>query len=188
MSRAHRVDVWIGLLAALGVAGYVLAASLLHVAGFPLDDGWIHQTYARNLAQRGEWAFVPGETSVASTSPLWTVLLAVGYGLHIPRLAWTFGLGALALAGAGWTARRLGTVIFPDLKHAGTWTGLGVVTAWHLIWAAASGMETMLFGALSLVVVGLGWRAVSFENGKRFTTEGTENTEKNKGKREKKRD
>jgi hypothetical protein len=130
----------------------------MHQAGFPLDDGWIHQTYARNLARRGEWAFVPGETSVASTSPLFTILLAVGYLFRIPYFVWTFALGIVALAGAGWIGRRLGAVMFAGLKHAGLWTGLAVVTSWHLIWAASSGMETMLFSVLGLAVVGLGWR------------------------------
>ena len=68
-------DAAIGLLALAGVALYVAASSIIHEVGFPLDDSWIHQTYARNLAERGEWAFVPGEPSVASTSPLYTCLL-----------------------------------------------------------------------------------------------------------------
>jgi hypothetical protein len=156
--KINKPDAWIGILAALGVVVYVMVAANMHQTGFPLDDGWIHQTYARNLAQRGEWAFVPGETSVASTSPLFTVLLAVGYLFRIPYFVWTFALGILALAGAGWIGRRLGAIMFPGLKHAGLWTGLTVVTSWHLIWAASSGMETMLFSALSLAVVGLGWR------------------------------
>ena len=88
----------IGAAALLGVIVYVAVAAQLNGLGFPLDDGWIHQTYARNLAQRGEWAFVPGEASVASTSPLFTLLLAVGYFLHIPHFVWTFGLGIVALA------------------------------------------------------------------------------------------
>ena len=57
------------LLSGLTVA---LAMVVLYVAtgggGFPLDDSWIHQTYARNLAQTGQWAFVPGVPSAASTS------------------------------------------------------------------------------------------------------------------------
>jgi hypothetical protein len=101
---------------------------------------------------------VPGRTSVGSTSPLYTLLLSVGYVLRVPFFIWTFALGALALAGAGWIGRRLGDTLFPDLRHAGLWTGLAIVTAWHLIWAAASGMETILFGTLSIAVVGLAWR------------------------------
>jgi hypothetical protein len=153
-----RPDVWIGILAVLGVIAYVAVAAALNGVGFPLDDGWIHQTYARNLAQRGEWAFVPGETSVASTSPLFTVLLAVGYLVHVPHFVWTFGLGMLALAGAGWIGSRLGTIMFPGVRQVGVWTGLALVTSWHMVWAASSGMETMLFSALSLAVVGLTWR------------------------------
>lgn len=154
----RKPDAWIGILAALGVVVYVLASALMHEVGFPLDDAWIHQTYARNLAQRGEWAFVPGESSAASTSPLYTVLLAAGYFLQIPHFVWTFALGTLALAGVGWIGQRLSRVMFPGLKHAGLWTALALVTSWHLIWAASSGMETMLFSGLSLAVVGLAWR------------------------------
>ncbi len=36
--------------------------------------------------------------------------------------------------------------------------GLAVVGAWHLIWAGASGMETMLFGMFTLLLIWLAWR------------------------------
>ncbi|MBN1201182.1 MAG: hypothetical protein JXJ20_04935 [Anaerolineae bacterium] len=154
----HRQDVLIGVIAALGVAAYVIAAAVTHAVGFPLDDSWIHQTYARNLAEHGEWAFIPGQASVASTSPLFTLLLSVGYITGIPFLAWTFVLGALALAAAGWIGARLAQVVFPDMPRAGLLTGLALVLAWHLVWAAASGMETMLFCTLSLALVWCAWR------------------------------
>ncbi|MBN2304967.1 MAG: hypothetical protein JXQ72_10840 [Anaerolineae bacterium] len=159
--KIRRIDTLIGALAVVSVIVYVIAAESIHKVGFPLDDSWIHQTYARNLAERGEWAFVPGEPSVASTSPLFTVLLAVGYVVTMPFFAWVFMLGALALAGAGWIGVRLGDRLFPWLGQAGLWTGLALVVTWHLVWAAASGMETMLFCTLSLLVVWLAWRELS---------------------------
>ncbi|MBI5960979.1 MAG: hypothetical protein HY866_19730 [Chloroflexi bacterium] len=156
--KLDKQDCLIGIVALAGVIVYVVASAVLHKVGFPLDDSWIHQTYGRNLAQRGEWAFVPGEPSVASTSPLFTVLLAVGYFLHLPFFVWTFALGALALAGTGWIGRRLGAIMFPKLPLAGLWTGLAMVITWHLVWAASSGMETILFCMLSLALVWSGWR------------------------------
>jgi hypothetical protein len=159
--RVDRRDMLLGLLAVLGVAVYVLVSAAVHQVGFPLDDAWIHQTYARNLAQRGEWAFVPGEPSAASTSPLFSVLLSVGYVVHVPFFWWTFALGALALAGAGWIGRRLGEILFAGIASVGMWTGLAMVTAWHLVWATSSGMETMLFCTLSLAVVWLSWRELA---------------------------
>ncbi|MFN8564456.1 MAG: hypothetical protein U0703_23200 [Anaerolineae bacterium] len=67
------------------IAAVLMAALYLAAAGgnFPLDDSWIHQTYGRNLAEYGEWAFLPGVASAASTSPLYTVVLSVGYRLGI---------------------------------------------------------------------------------------------------------
>ena len=155
-----RVDLFIGIAAVLGVAGYVTAAIALNGVGFPLDDAWIHQVYGRNLGLHGEWAFLPGQPSAASTAPLFTGLLAVGYALHIPFFVWTFALGALTLAASGWIGKRLGALAFPTLPSAGLWTGLAVVTAWHMVWAAASGMETMLFITLSLALVWQAWGAV----------------------------
>ncbi|HET7144352.1 MAG TPA: hypothetical protein VFI68_10065, partial [Anaerolineales bacterium] len=58
---------------------YLLTSQAAYGIGFPLDDSWIHQTYARNLALRAEWAFRPGTPSAGSTAPLWSVLLAIGF-------------------------------------------------------------------------------------------------------------
>ena len=157
-------DGLIGLLAVAGVVLYMLAAGVMEDPGFPLDDAWIHQTYARSLAETGQWAFVPGEPSAGSTAPLYTLLLALGYELGVPFSLWTALLGIAALAGGGLMARRLGSRLAVVLagKRSGSlvglWTGLAVVGAWHLVWAGASGMETMLFGALTVAMVGVAWR------------------------------
>jgi hypothetical protein len=150
-----------GLLVALAfvvVSGYVLGAGTIGETGYPLDDAWIHQTYARNLAQTGQWAFVPGEPSAGSTSPLYTLLLSVGYVLGVPHLVWSTLLGGAALALAGLLAARLAEHLLPDVATIGGWAGLATVLAWHLIWAGASGMETQLFATLTLLLVWLAWR------------------------------
>ncbi len=142
------------LVALLLVALYVAAAG----GDFPLDDSWIHQTYGRNLALQGEWAFIPGEASAASTSPLYTVVLAVGYKLGVPFRLWTHGLGALMLALTGLIGSRLAVQLAPKQRFAPLAAGLALVGAWHLIWAGASGMETMLFGMFTLLLIWLAWR------------------------------
>ena len=143
------------LLAAIGVT---LLYVIVGGGGFPLDDSWIHQTYGRNLAYSGMWAFVPGVPSAASTSPLYTVVLAVGYRLGIPFLLWTHGLGALALGITGIIGSRLAERAAPEIRGIGFVTGLALVFSWHLIWSAASGMETALFNMLTLLLIWLAWR------------------------------
>jgi hypothetical protein len=139
----------------------VLVASALYVGstircgslGFPLDDGWIHQTYARNLAQTGQFAFVPGQPSAGSTSPLWTLLLAAGYLLHMPPALWAYMLGGLAWLLTGWAGAALAGRLFPRRRAAALWVGVACLAEWHLAWAAFSGMETMLFTFLSLLFI-----------------------------------
>lgn len=146
-----------------------IALTLLYVlsvdGGFPLDDSWIHQTYARNLGQTGEWAFLSGVPSAASTSPLYTVLLAIGYRVGIPFLLWTHGLGALALIATGLIGGRLVERVLDGRRYARLIGGLALVTAWHLLWAAASGMETMIFALFTLVLIALVWRELDPQPG-----------------------
>lgn len=133
--------------------------------GFPLDDSWIHQVYARNLAQNGEWAFVPGEPSGASTSPLFTVLLSISYALDLPDKVWTHLLGVLTLTATAMFAERLARKLLPTWRsEVGFLAGLAVVSTWHLIWAAASGMETMLFSMFTLAIIWLAWRELDDVN------------------------
>lgn len=121
--------------------------------GFPLDDSWIHQTFARNLAFYGQWAYNPGEISAGSTSPLWTILLSPGYLLPLDHKVWTYLLGAIFLSLTGWIARRLYLVLFPKQEGLSYLLGLFLPLEWHLVWAAFSGMETILFIFLSLLLL-----------------------------------
>ncbi len=145
--------IWVGLATAVGLFYLAVSAWGYGYLGFPLDDAWIHQTYARNLAEVGQLAFVPGTPSAGSTAPLWTLLLSAGYWLGLPFKPWTYGLGILFLGLTGWTAYRLAGRLFSDRPGLGVWVGLFCLFEWHLVWAAVSGMETLLFGWLALALV-----------------------------------
>jgi hypothetical protein len=53
----------------------------------------------------------------------------------------------------GWTTHHLVERLFPDIHRLGWWAGLFCLFEWHLVWAAVSGMETILFVWLSLLLV-----------------------------------
>lgn len=144
------------LVAAAALAGFLIASSRVYGLGFPLDDAWIHQTYARNLALRGEWAFIPGQPSAGSTAPLWSVLLALGYLVRLAPYAWSYLLGGLSLLGMAWAGERFFQVCEPGASPRIPWVGLFLLGEWHLVWAAVSGMETLLMAFLILLVL---WQA-----------------------------
>jgi hypothetical protein len=129
---------------------YVLGLSRATGIGFPLDDAWIHQTYARNLVALGEWSFIPGEASGGSTAPLWTVMLSVAYLLGVDPVVWAYLLGIILLAFTAWFAGRWFLLRNPEKSNWVPFVAAGMGMEWHLIWAGASGMET---GAMALVVV-----------------------------------
>jgi arabinofuranosyltransferase len=135
-------------------AGLYLTCSWVRggTTGFPLDDAWIHQTFARSLAERGELTFNPGEPSAGLTAPLWTCLLAVGHHLDAVR-AWSYALGVGMLMMCGWLTWRLARRLFPKQPEVAWIATPTVLLEWHLAWAAVSGMETLLFMALSLGLI-----------------------------------
>ena len=77
-----------------------------------------------------------------------------GLLLGLPYQVWTYGLGVAAL-GTGWTITRLGTRFFPTMPWLGPLVGLFCVFEWHLVWASVSGMETILYVWLSVLLVEL---------------------------------
>ncbi len=134
---------------------YLLASQLTYGIGFPLDDSWIHQTYARNLAQHGEWAFRPGVPSAGSTAPLWSALLALGFLLRLSPYIWAYLLGMVTLFALAilceWAIRELVQTYHPRFP----WVGIFFAVEWHFVWAAMSGMETLLHGLILTTVLTL---------------------------------
>src|SRR5258706_12825833 len=83
-SKLERRDFFLLAGAVVFIASiYLLTSHFIYKIGFPLDDSWIHQTYSRNFALHGEWAFRSGIPSAGSPAPLWSALLAVGFLLHL---------------------------------------------------------------------------------------------------------
>ncbi len=135
------------------VCGFIFAAAFHFRIGFPLDDAWIHQTFARNLIEYKEWSFNPGHPTAGSTSPLWTILLSGAYIFHISPLYWAYFLGGLFFIITCLLAIKIINQAYLVDKWLFTVFMLALIPLeWHLIWAAASGMETILFTCLVVLV------------------------------------
>jgi arabinofuranosyltransferase len=138
------------ILVPLGMFALVLAGPALFLvmewgdglSGFPLDDAWIHQAYARSLAAGLGWSYAGGPASAGSTSPLWTVLQVPSFWLRIPPVTWSSALGVVfLLVNAVWIWLWL-RKSDPEASRYAFFLCIG---EWHLVWAALSGMETLLF-------------------------------------------
>jgi hypothetical protein len=75
-------------IAVLALCGIAFAISLTITDGnlvYAIDDCYIHLALARNLSETGVWGIRPTEYAFASSSPLWTCLLALSFkifGFH----------------------------------------------------------------------------------------------------------
>ncbi len=150
------VKSWVilAIAALVAVLFYLVTCVLNFGLGFPLDDAWIHLTYARNLAEHGEWAFRLGEQSAGSTSPLWTALLSIGFLIGLGPHVWTYLAGWAVLVLLAAYADKLTRKLVTSYRSRIPWAGLFFVFAWHLTWSAVSGMETLLHGLIILAVLG----------------------------------
>jgi hypothetical protein len=143
---------YISLAAFLSAGFYLWSSQRMHGLGFPLDDAWIHQTYARNFIEERSWSFIPGVPSAGSTSPLWTFLIAIGILMKIEHRFWTYLIGFGLLMILGWISSRWFILRVDGKKSWGWLIGVIVVLEWHLIWASVSGMETLAFAALCVAI------------------------------------
>lgn len=127
-------------------------------AGFPLDDAWIHQVYARSLALRGAFEYNPGETELGLSSLLFAALTAplhregnVGVAEIVDGVRTIGAVFWFLLAVAAATLAR--AIPTPAPRLAGFAAALLVAFDPKLGFAAGSGMEPLLFAALTLFSV-----------------------------------
>ena len=151
-NRCYLIGI-LALCSAVSLGSYLLASNWVFRIGYPLDDAWIHQTYARNLALTGSWSFLPGQPSAGSTAPGWSLLIALGYWLNLGSYIWTYFLGWAMLWGLALVAAFGFKILVPNHPEMGLWAGLLLIFEWHMTWAAGSGMETLLFAVIALVVL-----------------------------------
>ncbi|HMH49009.1 MAG TPA: hypothetical protein VK548_02170 [Candidatus Acidoferrum sp.] len=143
-----RDDLVVAVAACLPLVLFALTERrLAGVAGFPLDDSWIHLHFARNIAEGAGFSYNPGVPVAGSTAPLWTLLLALAVAVFGPSIAVVKAVGTATALGAtvmvrraaiGWGASRLGAL--------GAAVGLGWTGA--MAWGALSGMEVTLAALL----------------------------------------
>lgn len=138
---------------------YLLSFSYLSSAlrlehGFPLDDSYIHQSIARNLAEHSTLGFIKGQRSSGATSLLWTLLQALNYRVlgGIDPVWYNLAFSFLCLATIGpllfLMARRDGLPDRECFVLAATPALMG-----NFLWLGLIGMEHLLFVALSLAAI-----------------------------------
>lgn len=118
----------------------------------PLDDAFIHFTYARSFATFRPLVYWPGEPATSgATSLLWPLLLAPFWVLGLRGLAliWpAWGLGWIFLGLLAVEARRASEKLVGSTLAI--YSGVLVLAFGGYVWGAGSGMEVTLFGWLML--------------------------------------
>ncbi|MEM7156454.1 MAG: hypothetical protein AAF799_26620 [Myxococcota bacterium] len=153
---------WLAALVAVLLAAPFIAGP----HDFPLDDAWIHLSYAKSLRLGDGASYNPGDGELGFSSPLWMVLLAVwpiaGDPVRPVQL-----LGLLLHGLTAWVAAHLGLSLARErasveapmpLLSITLLAGVFAAATPTLVQAATSGMEVSLTAALVLAVA---WAMVS---------------------------
>ena len=137
--------------------------------GWPVDEAWIDQVYARNFFRHVAFEFNVGERMAGPTAPFWVVFLAIGRGLfHDPILTGKL-LGAIFLFLTSYYGFRLLRTVGNDYGSS-LLGGVLIATAGQLAWSELSGLESTL--STALVVGALWWYFANPHGWRRAVTGG----------------
>lgn len=147
-----------------GVASYLLVTLVVTAAvvlrlgghlGYVLDDAAIHLSVADHLAHHGTWGVTSGSFESASSSPLWTLVLAAGLVVApMARDAVPLAVNVAAGVAVIWILARSQTVLAPSRRRPADVIAVVVlVPALFLPGLAIVGMEHTLQVALVLGAV-----------------------------------
>jgi TPR repeat protein len=139
-------------------AGIFLAAVILPILyityslgingnyGFPLDDPWIHLTFAKNLAEYQSFSYFKDQMATAgSTSPIYTILAAIGFIITQNEMVLSYVIGIIFFVLAGIAFYRLSSLEFgKENLFAIICTAVFVLDKW-MNFISVSGMETTMY-------------------------------------------
>lgn len=137
----------IALVSVLLSVYYVYSANIANASyGFPLDDPWIHLTFAKNLVNYHSFSYFKNELATAgSTSPVYTVILAAGFLITNNEMILSYALGIAFLILSGFAFYKLSSFEFgKENLYALLVTGIFVSDKW-LNFISVSGMETTMY-------------------------------------------
>lgn len=147
-------------------AGFAQTEQSLGEFIYPIDDAYIHMAMARNLAQHGVYGVTPFEAVHASSSPLWVLLLSLGFLLLGPWpllpfvVATLCGIAILLIAHRYLRSQPSVDYGFADLAGRGFVLCL-IAIGGSLPAIALQGMEHALHAALVLLAAVLGMDAIA---------------------------
>jgi tetratricopeptide (TPR) repeat protein len=135
-------------LIAAGLSIYYInyALSVNHTHGFPLDDPWIHLTFAKNVAEYQSFSYFQDKMATAgSTSPVYTFMLAAGFIITKNEmiLSYVLGIAFLVLSAIGFYKLSA----YESAKEgylALACTAVFLVDKW-MNFISVSGMETTMY-------------------------------------------
>ncbi len=150
----------VAVLLAIGGTG-LLALACIHMTGgtlvYALDDAYIHLAMARTLAESGVWGLNAATPGAASSSPLWTLLLA-GMTAALGPQAW-FPLVLNLLAAA--VLALVADLWLRELSFRPAWRAsavLAVLVIGPVGPLAMTGMEHVAHAAAVVLLVALALR------------------------------
>ena len=126
---------------------YVFSANKANVGfGFPLDDPWIHLTFAKNLVDYHSFSYFKNEMATAgSTSPIYTLLLAAGFFVTSNEMILSYVLGIAFLILSSLFFYKLSSCDFgKENIYALLVTAVFLSDKW-MNFISVSGMETTMF-------------------------------------------
>lgn len=122
------------------------AFSVNNFNSFPLDDPWIHLTFAKNLAEYGSFSYFRNELVTAgSTSPIYTFILAAGFLITKNEMWLSYITGILFFVLAVFYFYRTAGQTFPKENWLAIAAALIFVFDKWINLISVTGMETTLY-------------------------------------------
>lgn len=131
---------------AAGIFFVISAFNTNSYFSFPIDDSWIHLTFAKNLYEYGSFSYYKNELITSgSTSPVYTILLSLFFMLSKNEFIISYFIGIIFGAALVFMMIKLSLINFKNSALPAVLTALLIALQPKLNLINVTGMETSMF-------------------------------------------